>query len=174
MTARETIPVASADVCDRFGTDARACATELRLYGHRRVFAGPAQTIRCYEDNVLVRQTLSQPGDGRVLVIDGGGSLEVALLGEEIAEIAAAGGWSGVVINGAVRDVAALAEIETGVAALGSNPRRSGKAGTGIVGEPVSLGGVTFAPGDYVCVDEDGVVAVPRAVIEREAVQPPR
>ncbi|MFC5827414.1 ribonuclease E activity regulator RraA [Nonomuraea insulae] len=117
---------------------------------------------RCHEDNALVRAALSRPGSGRVLVVDGEGSLRTALLGDVLASLGAGNGWAGVIIHGAVRDVARLREIDFGVAALGSNPHRSRKAGTGTTGEPVSFGGVMFTPGDTVHVDEDGVALVPR------------
>jgi regulator of ribonuclease activity A len=170
--ASQTGAEPTADVCDRFGAEAQACVTQLRLYGARRGFAGPIETVLCLDDNVLVRRTLSQPGAGRVLVVDGGGSLACALLGDEMAALAVSSGWAGVVINGAVRDVAALTGIATGVAAVGSNPHRSGKAGMGEVGEPVSFGGATFRPGDFVFVDPDGAVVVPREVMEREPFPP--
>lgn len=152
----------TADVCDKFEGTARTCVIQLRLYGARVPFAGVVDTVSCREDNVLVRAALSRPGDGRVLVVDGAGSLRTALLGDEMARLAAGNGWSGVIVNGAVRDVARLREIDLGVAALGSNPHRSGKAGAGTSGEPVSFGGVVFTPGDTVHADEDGVVLVPQ------------
>ena len=152
---------ATADICDESGTAVAVCAVPLRHFGSLREFSGRVATVRCLEDNVLVRATLGEPGDGRVLVVDGGGSLASALLGDNIAELAAGTGWAGVIINGAVRDVARLREISLGILALGSNPRRSGKAGAGAVGEPVTFGGVTFTPGDTVYADEDGVVIAP-------------
>jgi regulator of ribonuclease activity A len=151
----------TADICDEFGTAAAVCATQFRHYGSRRLFSGRVATVRCFEDNALVRSTLAEPGDGRILVVDGGGSLGTALMGDNIADLAIAHGWSGVIINGAVRDVGQLRETDLGILALGSNPRRSGKTGAGAVGEPVSFGGVTFTPGDLVYADEDGVVVLP-------------
>ena len=124
-------------------------------------FSGPVATVRCLEDNTLVRATLGEAGAGRVLVVDGGGSLGTALMGDNIADLAVASGWSGVIINGAVRDVAQLRAADLGILALGSNPRRSGKTGAGAVGEPVTFGGVTFKTGDLVYADEDGVVVLP-------------
>ncbi|MBD0843967.1 ribonuclease E activity regulator RraA [Streptomyces sp. TRM68416] len=153
---------ATADVCDRLEGTARTCTAQLRLYGGRVRFGGVIDTVRCREDNVLVRTALSRPGQGRVLVVDGAGSLRTALLGDALALLARDNGWSGVIVHGAVRDVARLRELDFGMAALGSNPHRSGKAGTGTAGEPVSFGEVVFTPGDTVHVDEDGVVLVPR------------
>lgn len=152
---------ATADVCDEFGPAAAVCPTQFRHYGSLQRFSGRIATLRCFEDNALVRATLGEPGDGRVLVVDGGGSLGSALMGDNIADLALASGWSGVIINGAVRDVAQLRETDLGILALGSNPRRSGKAGTGAAGESVTIGGVTFNPGDLVYADEDGVVVLP-------------
>ena len=151
----------TADICDKFGTAAAVCATQFRHYGSQRRFSGEVATVRCFEDNALMRATLTGPGHGRILVVDGGGSLESALMGDNIADLAAGSGWSGVIINGAVRDVGQLRETDLGILALGSNPRRSGKTGAGAVGEPVAFGGVTFTPGDLVYADEDGVVVLP-------------
>jgi regulator of ribonuclease activity A len=120
-------------------------------------------TVRCHEDNVILRGRLEEPGDGRVLVVDGGGSFGTALMGGNVAALGAASGWAGIVIYGAVRDVAELREAGLGILALGSVPRRPGKAGTGISGEPVTFGGVTFAAGDLVIADEDGLVVLPEA-----------
>jgi regulator of ribonuclease activity A len=151
----------TADICDEFGAEAAVCAAPLRHYGAQRCFSGQVVTVRCFEDNALVRATLAEPGLGQILVVDGGGSLRAALVGDNIADLAVASAWSGVIINGAVRDVARLRESDLGILALGSNPRRSGKAGAGAVGEPVTFGGVTFKPGDIVYADDDGVVVLP-------------
>ncbi len=117
-------------------------------------------TVRCREDNTLLKSVLSEPGRGRVLVVDGGASLHRALMGDVIAGIAVDTGWAGVVINGAVRDVAALASMDIGIKALGSNPRKSAKTGAGARDIPVSFGGATFTPGTEVYSDEDGIVTL--------------
>jgi regulator of ribonuclease activity A len=122
------------------------------------MFHGPVRTITTLEDNALIKQVLAEPGKGAVLVVDGGGSLRTALLGDLIAASAAASGWAGVIIFGAVRDTAALAGIELGIKALGTNPRKSAKRATGKVDVPVTFGGATFAPGSWVYCDDDGVV----------------
>jgi regulator of ribonuclease activity A len=122
------------------------------------MFHGPVRTIKALEDNALIKQVLAEPGKGAVLVVDGGGSLRTALLGDLIAASAAASGWAGVIIFGAVRDTAALAGIELGIKALGTNPRKSAKRATGKVDVPVTFGGATFAPGSWVYCDDDGVV----------------
>ncbi|MFE0801394.1 ribonuclease E activity regulator RraA [Streptomyces sp. NPDC058812] len=153
---------ATADVCDRWESTVQTCTTQLRSYGGRTRFSGVVDTISCLEDNVLVREALSRPGEGRVLVVDGAGSLRTALMGDAMADLARVNGWAGVIVHGAVRDVARLHETDLGVLALGANPRRSGKTGTGTAGQPVVFGGVVFTPGDTVHVDEDGVALVAR------------
>ena len=154
---------ATADVLDEHGDRAAVCETAFLQFGGRRVFEGPISTVRCHEDNVLVRRRLSDPGDGGVLVVDGAGSLRVALVGEIVASLARDGGWAGLVVNGCVRDVAALRDLDLGIKAIGSTPRPSGKEGLGEVDVPVTFGGVTFRPGDMLFSDEDGVVVIDRA-----------
>jgi regulator of ribonuclease activity A len=149
----------TADLLDQHGDGASVCLLELRSYG-APAFAGAIQTVRCYEDNVLVRAQAGEPGDGRVLVVDGGGSMRHALLGDSIAELARDHGWSGLVINGCVRDTDALDALGLGVKALGSNPRPSRKEGRGAVGVPVTFGGVTFRPGAQLHADRDGVIVL--------------
>jgi regulator of ribonuclease activity A len=109
---------------------------------------------------VLLKQRVQEPGAGRVLVVDGGGSRRCALLGDNIAGLAVASGWAGVVINGCVRDSGALAGLTLGITAIGTHPRASGKAGTGEADVPVSFGGVTFRPGAILASDDDGVVVI--------------
>ena len=137
-----------------------SCETQFRQYGGARSFSGRIATVRCFEDNVLLRRQVSKPGDGRVLVVDGGGSFGCALLGDNIAELAVSNGWAGIVVNGCVRDVLALAELPIGIKALGSNPRPSGKAGAGEVDVSVTFGGAEFTPGAMLYADDDGVIVV--------------
>lgn len=151
---------ATADLLDEHADRAEVCALALHVYGGATVFAGAIETVRCFEDNLLLKQRLAEPGHGRVLVVDGGGSLRVALVGDKIATLARDNGWAGIVINGAVRDVATLGDVAVGVRALGSNPRRSTKQGTGELGVPVEFGGVTFRPGATLYADADGVVVL--------------
>ena len=117
----------------------------------------------CYEDNGLLRELVRGPGEGCVLVVDGGGSLRRALAGDMLAGAALANGWAGLALNGAVRDSAALAELGLGIMALGTNPRPSGKTRAGAVDVPVTFGGVTFCPGDILHADDDGIVLLPRS-----------
>ena len=109
---------------------------------------------------MVLRRRLAEPGEGRVLVVDGGGSLRVALMGDRVGTAAVENGWSGVVINGCVRDVSALRGLDLGIAAIGSTPRPSGKGGAGEVDVPVTFGDVTFHPGDLLVSDEDGIVVI--------------
>lgn len=150
--------IATADLYDERGEQLDSCDLQLRQYGGRSAFSGEIVTVRCHQDNALLKSILSEPGQGRVLVVDGGGSLHTALMGDLIAGTAVANGWAGVVINGAVRDVAALRELELGVKALGSNPRKSGKHGIGERDVPVTFGGVVFHPGAELFSDDDGIL----------------
>ncbi|WUH97407.1 ribonuclease E activity regulator RraA [Spirillospora sp. NBC_00431] len=156
---------ATADLIDEFGDELRSCATQFRQYGARASFAGRVSTVRCHRDNGLVKRLLNTPAEGRVLVVDGAGSLESALMGDMIAAAAVANGWAGVVINGAVRDVVALRGLDLGAKALGSNPRKSAKDGTGEADVPVAFGGVEFRPGDWLYSDEDGIVLAERDLL---------
>lgn len=151
---------ATADLCDRLGTNARVCQLALTPYGARREVAGRIACLRVDEDASPIRRMLEQEGRSRILVVDGAGSRRVALLGERMARLALSNGWSGVVIHGAVRDTGALEAIDLAVLALGTVPRRA--EGGGAAGEQTSVtfGGVMFNPGDWVCVDRDGLVVV--------------
>lgn len=150
--------ISTADLYDERGDELDSCSLQLRSYGGRAAFGGRVRTVRCHRDNALVKELLNSPGEGGVLVVDGGGALESALLGDLIAGAAVENGWAGVVINGAVRDVGALGELDLGVRALGSNPRRSAKDGAGETDVPVEFGGVVFAPGATLWADEDGIL----------------
>jgi regulator of ribonuclease activity A len=149
---------ATADLIDEYDAQLASCETQFRQFGGRRVFHGRISTVRCFQDNVLLKKALSEPGAGRVLVVDGGGSLGAALIGDVIAGLGQGNGWAGVIVHGAVRDTVALAKLDIGLKALGSNPRKSLKKGTGEVEVPVTFGGVTFTPGHWLYSDEDGVV----------------
>lgn len=156
---------ATADLYDDFGDELESCSAQFRSYGARPRFWGRITTVRCFQDNALVKRVLSTAGDARVLVVDGGGSLDTALMGDLIAGSAVAQGWAGVVINGAVRDVVALAGLDLGIKALGSNPRKSAKTGAGERDVPVEFGGVTFRPGAFLYSDEDGIVVAARQLL---------
>ena len=146
--------------CDLFDADETLQSLSLQLsnFGAHPRFSGPIRTVRCYRDNGLVKSLLNSPGAGAVLVVDGAGSLESALMGDMIAAAAVANGWTGVVINGAIRDRVALAETGLGIKALGSNPRKSAKDSVGAVDVVVDFGGVVFTPGATLWSDEDGIL----------------
>jgi len=150
----------TADLADDHGEDIRSCDLQFQQFGRRTHFSGRIATVRSGEDNVLIREMLGQPAAGRVLVADGGGHLHRALMGDEMAKLAIDNGWAGVVINGAVRDAAVLADMDISIKALGTNPRKSLKQRTGEVGVPVEFGGVTFADGEFLVSDEDGIVVI--------------
>ncbi|ANW62295.1 putative 4-hydroxy-4-methyl-2-oxoglutarate aldolase [Mycolicibacterium murale] len=153
-------PKATADLVDEIGADVRSCDLQLRQFGGRDIFAGPVVTVRCFQDNALLKSILSEPGGGAVLVIDGDASVHTALVGDLIAELGRANGWAGLIVNGAVRDAATLRTLDIGIKALGTNPRKSTKTGAGERDVPVSFGGVTFHPGDIAFSDDDGIVLV--------------
>jgi regulator of ribonuclease activity A len=150
----------TADLVDEIGADVRSCDTQFRQLGGRTQFAGTVATVRCFQDNALLKSVLSEPGEGRVLVIDGDGSLHTALVGDVIAELGRSNGWAGLVINGAVRDAATLRTLDIGIKALGTNPRKSTKTGAGERDIVINLGGVEFHPGDVAFSDDDGIVVV--------------
>lgn len=150
----------TADLVDEIPGDPRSCNTQFRQFGAAARFSGAIRTLRCLEDNALLKTTLQTPSEGEVLVVDGGGSLRCALIGDVIAQIGVTSGWAGVLVYGAVRDVVALREMPLGVKALGSNPRKSSKTGAGETGIDVTFGDVTFRPGEFLVSDEDGVLTL--------------
>jgi regulator of ribonuclease activity A len=155
----------TADLCDEFAEELEVCSSQLRTFGGRRSFRGEIETIRTFEDVGLIRDRLAQPGHGRVLVIDGEGSLRAALLGDRLSTKAIENGWAGVVVFGAVRDTEALAAMDLGVMALGTCPARGTFDGKGSVGVPFRTGGVEFAPGRFIYCDPDGIVVSARQLL---------
>jgi len=149
---------ATADLADREGAEVRSCDLQFRSFGGRAVFSGKIRTVTCFQDNALLKKVLSEPGEGQVLVIDGAGSVHTALVGDVIAELGRSNGWSGVVVHGAIRDSAVIGEMDFGVKALGTNPRKSTQTGSGERDVPVEFGGVTFVPGEMLYSDHDGIV----------------
>jgi len=144
--------------------DCAALELQFSSYGGVRQFGGRAVTIKCHEDNSLVKQCVGEPGEGRVIVVDGGGSLRRALVGDMLAEQASANGWAGLVINGAIRDVDEVGAIHLGVQALGTCPLKSEKRGEGQRDITVHIGGVQIAPGDYIYADNNGVIVSKHAL----------
>lgn len=153
--------ISTADIFDAHAETetVQSCEIQFRQFGGQHAIAGPIRTVKCYEDNTLVKKTLSEPGDGAVLVVDGGGSLRSALLGDLIGDKAVQNGWAGVIIWGAVRDTVALKQLNVGIKAIGSNPRRSRKDGAGQIDISVTFGGATFTPGGWVYSDDDGILS---------------
>ncbi|WOJ94931.1 ribonuclease E activity regulator RraA [Congregibacter variabilis] len=138
--------------------DARAVLHPWQDYGAVTCFSGVAVTVKCFEDNSLVKELVQQPGNGRVIVVDGGCSLRRALLGDQLAAKAVENGWSGLVIAGAVRDVEILETLELGIKALGSCPQKTDKRGEGQLNVSIEVGGTTVCSGDYIYADRNGVL----------------
>ena len=149
---------ATADLYDEHGEKLRVALPVFRDFGGKKIFHGQVVTVKVYEDNSLVRQTLEENGTNKVLVVDGGESLNCALVGDLLAQLGKDNGWSGIIVSGCIRDSSVIANIEIGVKALATNPRKSVKKGEGDRNIPVTFAGVTFKPGDYLYADEDGVV----------------
>lgn len=161
---------ATADLYDHHAEAVEVCAAPLRSFGGRRVFDGRIETVRTHEDAGLVRQCLGMPGYGKVLVVDGGGSVEAAVLGDRLAALGVENGWAGVVVFGAVRDTDRLAPLEIGVLALATTPRRGSLDGRGETGVTIRQGGATLRPGAFLYVDGDGIL-VSETALHREAAQ---
>ena len=152
---------ATTDLCDAH-PEIQVCEPVFRSFGGRAAFCGPITTLKVFEDNALVRDAVEQPGEGRVLVVDGGGSLRCALFGGNLAVLAAQHGWAGLVVNGAVRDADEIDAQPIGVRALATHPRRSVKGlHSGQAGLPVLFAGTVFREGEWLAADRDGVVVLP-------------
>lgn len=152
----------TADLCDAYPGRVQVAEPILRDYGGASRFAGPVETLRVFEDNTLVRQTLESEGRGRVLVVDGGGSLRCALVGGRLAALARDNGWAGVVVNGCIRDSDEIRRLPVGVRALNTAPMRSEKNGSGERGVTLTFAGVGFAPGHFLYADGDGLLVADR------------
>jgi regulator of ribonuclease activity A len=146
------------DLYDAHEKDVQVADPLFRNYGGAPRFCGPIATLKLHEDNSLVRTALEEPGNGRVLVIDGGGSLRCALVGDQLAVLARKNGWAGIVVNGCIRDSVEIGNMDIGIKALNTNPRKSVKKGAGDRDIAVTFAGVTFRPGEFVYADEDGVL----------------
>ena len=155
----------TADLYDQHEDSLRVCAPLFRDFGGPRRFSGQVATIKCFEDNSLVKAALAEPGEGKVLVVDAGGSLRCAMLGDMIAASAVKNGWQGVVMFGCIRDSADIARMSLGVKALATHPRKSQKRGEGQRDIPVSFGDIIFRPGDFLYADEDGIVVAGEPLI---------
>ena len=158
--------IKTADLCDAYSESIHVCEPLFRSYGKKQCFYGRIATLKVLDDNVLVKKALETLPAGTVLVVDGGGSMRCALLGDNLAAIAAARQLAGIIINGCVRDVAELKEIELGIFALASMPKKSKKEGKGEENRPLSFGGIEWYPNHYVYADEDGVIVSERLLVE--------
>jgi regulator of ribonuclease activity A len=153
---------ATADLCDAH-RDLQVAEPLFLDFGSLASFYGVVATLKVFEDNAMVRSLLEEPGTGRVLVVDGGGSKRCALVGGNLAQLAAANGWKGLIVNGCIRDSAQTHNVDLGLKALGTHPRKSEKGlHSGHANRPVTFAGVTFEPGHWVYADADGVVLSPR------------
>ena len=155
----------TADLCDRFAAELQIGEPLFRDYGGNVRFAGPIATLKCFEDNSRVRDLVAEAGRGRVLVIDAGGSMRRAVLGDMLAQQAVDNGWSGIVVYGCIRDSFAIAKLSLGVKALGTCPLRTEKRGEGQRAVPVRFAGVNFRQGEWLYADEDGLVVASRALV---------
>ncbi|MDY0271074.1 MAG: ribonuclease E activity regulator RraA [Advenella sp.] len=152
------------DVMDAFPESA-SCDLQFQQWGKRKAMSGWIRTLKVYEDNTLVRQVLSEKSSGEILVVDGGASLHRALVGDMIATLAMDNGWAGIIVSGAIRDSAQINNMDFSVKALGTNPRKSHKAGQGVLDIPVMIGGVVFRSGWYLYSDADGIVMTENPVV---------
>ncbi len=156
----------TADLYDDHGEHLQVAAPLFLNYGSKHCFGGEIVTIKCHEDNSLVRETLGTDGNGKVLVVDGGGSLRCALVGDRLAQKAIDNGWEGIIVFGCIRDSKIINNISIGIKALNTNPAKSIKRGIGLLNETVKFAQVTFEPGKFVYADEDGIVLSKEALIK--------
>ena len=156
------------DLCDSYENDPEANLRVLdsvfNSYGGRPHFFGQTVTIKCFEDNSAVKKLVATPGEGRVIVMDGGGSLRRAILGDMLAAKAAENGWSGLVINGCIRDCEEISQIALGVKALNTHPMKTEKRGLGDLDIPVSFAGHTISPGEWVYADNNGILVASKSL----------
>lgn len=156
--------IVTPDLCDAHPELVRVVEPLFTNYGGRSAFGGEILTIKCHEDNSLVKEQVGKPGNGRVMVVDGGGSLRCALLGDMLAAKAVENGWAGIIIYGCIRDVDDIRTMDLGVQALRTIPIKSNRQGRGDLNIPVTFGGVTFRPGEYVYADNNGIIVASEAL----------
>ncbi|MBQ0725450.1 MAG: ribonuclease E activity regulator RraA [Cycloclasticus sp.] len=155
----------TADLCDDFSDNIQVVTPQFQAFGANKRFSGQIQTVKVFEDNVFVREMLSNKVSSDVLVIDGGGSLRCALLGDLLAEMGCKNGWAGVVVYGCIRDSADINQMPIGVRALQTHPLKSIKKGWGDKNIPVTFAGATFNPADYLYADEDGIILATQPLV---------
>ncbi len=161
----DSINFKTADLCDEFEQSVGVAEPLLRDYGGNTSFYGSLATVKVFEDNVLVREALEKDGQGRVLVVDGGGSTRCALVGDRLAQLAYENGWAGIVVDGCIRDSDEISRIPVGVKAHHTVPKKSAKRGIGERDVPVRFAGLTFTPGHYLYADPDGIVVADRDLL---------
>ena len=154
----------TADLCDEHSDSLSVAAPMFNDYGKNISFAGGISTVKCFEDNSLVRQQLETQGNGRVLVVDGGGSMRCAMVGDMLAKLGADNGWSGILVYGCIRDSGVIATIDIGVKAIATHPLKSVKKGAGEIDISVHFADIDFIPGHFLYADEDGVIVSPAAL----------
>ena len=153
------------DLCDEYPDLVQVLTPMLQNFGGVDSFGGEIVTVKCFEDNSIVKEQVALPGQGKVMVEDGGGSMRNALLGDMLAEKAAENGWEGLIIYGCIRDVDVIRQTKLGVQAIATHPRKTEKRGIGDLNIPVTFGGITFVPGQYVYADNNGVIVAPTKLI---------
>ena len=161
----DSIDFKTADLCDEFEQSVGVAEPLLRDYGGNTSFCGSLATVKVFEDNVLVREALETDGQGRVLVVDGGGSTRCALVGHRLAQLAYENGWTGIIVDGCIRDSDEISRIPIGVKARHAVPKKSAKRGAGERDVPVRFAGLTFTPGDYLYADPDGIIVAERDLL---------
>ncbi len=154
--------IVTPDLCDEYPDLVQVVEPMFNNYGAKESFGGEIVTVKCFEDNSVVKEQVGTPGHGKVLVVDGGASMRAALLGDMLAEKAAENGWEGIIVYGCIRDVDVIAETELGVQALSTHPMKTDKRGLGDLNVPVTFGGVTFKPGNFVYADNNGIIVSPQ------------
>ena len=155
------MPYVTPDLCDEYPDLVQAVEPMFANFGGRDAFGGEIVTVKCFEDNSKVKELVDTDGTGKVMVVDAGGSMRRACLGDMLAEKAVNNGWEGIIMYGCIRDVDVIAQLDLGVQALGSHPMKTDKRGLGDVNVPVTFGGVTFEPGQFVYADNNGVIVSP-------------
>ena len=153
------------DLCDQYPELIQVVEPMFSNYGGRERFGGEIVTVKCFEDNSVVKQLVATEGQGRVMVVDGGGSMRRACLGDMLAEKASLNGWAGLIIYGCIRDVDEIMATDIGVQALGTHPMKTAKKGIGETQIPVTFGGVTFYPGHYIYADNNGIVVASQPLL---------
>lgn len=157
--------IVTPDLCDAYPDLVQAVEPMFKNYGGKKSFAGEIVTIKCFEDNSKVKQLVATDGTGKVMVVDGGGSMRRACLGDMLAEKACNNGWQGIIIYGCIRDVDIVAEIDLGVQAIGTHPIKTDKRDIGDVNIPITFGGVSFIPGHFIYADNNGVIVSPKSLL---------